>query len=312
MNDHRNNLRRPLSNFRPAILPILSAIALIAGANPVSANLTVDCRLTTISGNGTVTDSKHANNVAVRDVLNIQMWAQITFPSGIGNGRFGIGWLEGGILTHGVSQGVTGDASFDWTTDAFPGFATGSTNLQWSGANLDLNGDGSGDIGTYSYAASSDFLRVTSNSSAGYQGALPKGQQTVFLSAPGVVSTTFLNSAYVQGSSWNVINGGPSGANGIELLIGTFHFTIGSLGDGTSVGLNFAHASLMTTPFTASAGWYDGTTVVRNGTPFNTPYLLTGADVVASSAAPEPAAWMILAAGCLLLAFTQKPRRQIS
>ena len=330
-----NELRSSLRSLGLAVVPLLGAVALIAGANRASANLTVDCRLVNISGNGTVTDSKHANNVAVGDVLNIQFWAQMTNATGIGNGRFGIQMLEGDILTNGVSTGVTGNATFaslinfdrsGTPTDGFAGFDTGPANGDQSGDQFngsdflwnapkgnplnDLNGDGSGDIGTFStvVADQTSFLKVNSYTGAGYQGSPPKAQQTVFLSAPGVVSTTYLNSAYVQGSSWNVINGGPSGKNGVELLIGTFHFTITSVGDGTPVDLNFKQAALIR-PSTSTANWYDGVTTVRSGASSSTAFMASGADVVVSSAAPEAATGATLMGGFGLLAFIQRSRR---
>ena len=336
MKDHQLKTRRSLWSLGAAVIPALGIAALLAGSNQASANLTVDFRAVSVVGAGIAASAKSVTGVQVGDVVNVQIWAQMTNTGSTGNGRFGMQMLEGNVLTIGSASGITGNATFaslfpsGVATDGFGGFDTGSANgdqngLQYGGndTNLDtpkvnslndLNGDGSGDIGTKSTATAdvTGFLKVASNTAGGYQGSVPKGQQTVFLNSNATVSTTYLNAAYSQGASWNIINnqtiGGNASQYGIELLIGTFHFTITSVpSGGANVDLNWQHAAKVQVG-TTLAGWSDGGTIGRTGNAAGAALMFTGSDVVIS--VPEPATWATLVGGFGLLAFTQRLRRR--
>jgi hypothetical protein len=184
--------------------PVLTAAVMAGlGASQALASLTVDLRVTTTIGGGTVVNNKTVTGVVPGATVIMQIWAQLTGSAG--------------NQTAGIAQCMQSFGGSYLSTGALLGnIQTLILNAPWgaqsssAGFQQDLDGDGDLDVGSNNNGDAANFFSARSGSLLG-----PKSTNATGDPLAGFTSQPI--------------------AGGTEYLLGVIRFTVGQAGSTTTV-----------------------------------------------------------------------------
>jgi len=201
-----------LSKRLKKIAPLLSVAAAAGlGAASAMASLTVDLRVTAVSGGGTVVgaagQSKSVIGAVVGSTVTMAVWAQVTGSNASKPDLLNA--VTGSFLSS-PGLGLVG---------ALKGNLAATVNNAWTGLSSsaglvqDLDGDGDNDAGSNNNSDADNFFRARSKSPTAFTG--PNSNES-----DGSATSGFTSQAIT---------------NGTEYRIGTLRFVVTGAGDGTQV-----------------------------------------------------------------------------